>query len=66
MLVIDKGPIRPQLFGYLFPRNQFARARKQNQEHLERLDVHLDPQTLLPKLASRCICLKHSEAIAHI
>ena len=64
MLVINECPVGPQLLRDFFAREQLARPAKKHKEHLERLRVQFDKDSLPAKLSRGRVCFKCSEAVA--
>jgi hypothetical protein len=62
LVEVDVGVAAPDLLAQLFARDQLARARGQQRQHLERLLLDLDRQAALAQLARAQVKLELTEA----
>ena len=64
MLVIDEGAVRPELAGDFLPAQQIAGPFQEHEQHLERLRIQPDADSLASKLSGSSVSLEDPEAIA--
>ena len=64
MFVVNKSSVGPQLPGDFLSRQQLTGPLQQQAQHLKRLCVQLDPESISAKLSRGYVCFKCAEAIA--